>query len=147
MNERKKLTARQRAVMEELITGELDRPQILRKHRIKAETLERWLAEPHFRAELDRRIEWLCRRSDLIIARYKSVAAARLIELTNCDNYETARKACLDIINLARPADSPAGPVAEQAGAEQAEEPISAETAARLLAALADEEQKPAESS
>jgi hypothetical protein len=71
----------------------------------------------------------------MIIARYATSAAAKLVELTESQNPETARKACLDIINLLRPNTEPKSD--EQAEAEQTPQ-LSPELAGKLLAALAE---------
>jgi hypothetical protein len=93
-------TKRQLTVLDDLFAGELDESQILQKHNIKSSLFNRWQKDPAFITEYDARIRGLQRKSGLIIARFGSTAAAKLVELTNSEKEETARKACLDIIQL-----------------------------------------------
>lgn len=96
----KKLGKRKLAVLDDLFASELSAEQILQKHGVSQNLYSRWLSEDGYIAELDRRIEQLGRNSRLLIAKYASLAAAKLIALTDSKNQETARKACLDIISL-----------------------------------------------
>jgi len=141
---RKKLSTKQLAVIEDLFSGELDESAILQKHQISRNLLNRWLADEAFKKQFDERVESAHRQSELIIARYAPLAAAKLVQLTESDKEETARKACLDIISLRRPAERLA--VAETATdkdseSQSVETQLSDETAARLLAALAAQKQ------
>lgn len=150
MKRQRQLTAKQLAVIADLVAGELDDREILARHRVSAATLSRWATEPGFLMELSRQANWLCRRSELLLASYRKLAATRLIELTNCENPETARKACLDVIKISPAsyrsgdADGGAAGSSRQQGDEQsAPEPggqakrLSPRQASRLLAALA----------
>ena len=138
---RRQLSKRQLAVLDELFSGELSEQAVLEKHKVSKNLYNRWLADEAFTDEFNRRIAWLNRQGELIIARYSSVAAAKLVQLTESDSAETARKACLDIISLpklsAKRAE-PFDPAQDKADAARAEE-LSPQTASRLLAALAEE--------
>jgi hypothetical protein len=59
-----------------------------------------WLKCKSFTDELDFLKGAAKRQSDLILAKYISVATAKLIGLTGSEKEETARKACLDIISI-----------------------------------------------
>jgi len=120
-------------VIEELLSGEPDTRQILDRYKVSTKTFHKWLRDEVFIAELDRRIDWLRRQSELLLARYKSLAAAKLVQLTESESGETARKACLDIISF------PAGTheQSETSAEPQQQEQLSDETAGRILAALA----------
>jgi len=75
------------------------------------------------------------------MAKYSCLAAVKLVELTASDKAETARKACLDIISVPKIAtnkDEQADKT-QKDGDREAEQ-LSAETASKILAALADEE-------
>lgn len=138
MARRKYLTGEQKAVLEDLFDGELDEQAVLAKHGVSVKTFNNWLKDELFSAEYDARLLNLSRDGTVMLARYKSVAAGRLIELTQSSNQETARKACLDIINFQH---LPAGGEADrQMQAERQDENIelSPELASRLLAALAE---------
>ncbi len=138
----KHLTKRQLAVIDDLFGGELDEQAVLDKHKVSRRLYEKWLGDEGFNEQFSLRIAGLNRQSQVIIARYLPLAAAKLVQLTECEKEETARRACLDIMSL--PLLS--GQKAEQGGADmgQAELPqqLSAETASRLLVALAEEADK-----
>lgn len=134
-----KLTKKQLVVIEDLFAGELDEQQILEKHKVNRRLYDKWLADENFTVEFERRLKLAHRQSELIIARYATVAAAKLVQLTESENQETARKACLDIINYLRPNTEPRPD--EQPDAEQASE-LSPELASRLLASLASNKEQ-----
>jgi len=135
MNEQIQLSRKQLAVIDDLFACELDEQAILDKHKIKRATFNRWLADENFEAELVRRIKTTKLLSEVLIAKYSAVAAAKLVSLTESEKEETARKACLDIISL------PNSKLSEQPDSEENETvTISDETASRLLAALAEDE-------
>jgi hypothetical protein len=140
MSKSRKSYRRQAAVLEDLFAGELDEQEILAKHSLDQDTYARWLADPHFTALLERRIARAHHETRLILARYAPIAATKLVELTQSDKGETARKACLDIIALHAPADpgqAPDRPPARKPTTSAGELP--AELASRLLAVLAHE--------
>lgn len=140
---KEKLTKRQRAVIEELFAGALNEQQILEKHKISRRLYDKWLADENFIAEFECRLRSARRQGELIIARYAAFAAAKLVQLTESENQETARKACLDIIGLLKPNtakgqadlpdDNPAAPPAE----------LPPTLASRLLSALAASNESP----
>jgi len=102
---------------------------------------QRWQIEERFVAEFEKRIICVHRRSRLVLAQNATAAADKLVELTQSQNPETARRACLDIISLHGSADqqeSP-GPASDAAGQSSAQA-VPSETASRLLAALARNE-------
>jgi hypothetical protein len=71
--------------------------------------------------------------------KYAAVAAAKLVQLTESDNPETARKACLDIISLPKTETQKKEQSAKaKKGDVKEAEQLSPETASRLLAALAE---------
>jgi hypothetical protein len=140
MSESKKLSKRQLAVLEDLFTGELDEQGVLDKHAVPRCLYEKWLADERFAGQFERRIAHAYRQSRMILARYAPTAAVRLVELTDCEKEETARKACLDIISLQWPAshEAPSGtPPLSSAPAPAPD--LSPEAASRLLAALAEQ--------
>jgi len=139
-----RLSRKQLAVIEDLFAGELDEGAVLQRHKVSRRLYNKWLADERFIEAFAERIGWAYRQSQLIIARYAPLAAAKLVQLTESDSAETARKACLDIISMPRLAPQftvgsdavPANDPAINRGAKQA---LSDETASRLLAALAEE--------
>jgi len=137
-----KLTKRQQAVIEDLFAGELDEQQVLQKHNIDCRLYDKWLAGVAFSAAFDRRMEAAYRQGELILARYAAVAAAKLVGLTESENQETARKACLDIINHLRAGTEPKQPSAAQAESMQDVPELEPETASKLLTALASDDKQ-----
>ena len=138
MDGRKKLSKKQLAVIDDLFACELDELAILDKHKIKRSTYNQWLADEKFEAELVRRIKTTKLMSEVLIAKYSGIAAAKLVQLTESEKEETARKACLDIISL--PNITPQADKSGQTADEENETvQLSDEMASRLLAALAEE--------
>ncbi len=93
------LTKRQLAVIDELFDGD-DEQAVLDKYKVSRRLYNKWLADDAFTGEFDRRIDAAFRQSAVLIARYAPLAAAKLVQLTESDKEETARKACLDIISM-----------------------------------------------
>ena len=141
MARKKRLSKKQLAVIEDLFSGELDEQAVLDKHKVSRNVYNRWLADENFCAEFDRRIDSAKRQGELIIAKYASLAAAKLVQLTESKSQETARKACLDIISLPQVAKKPQeASEPEQAGEQQPQ--LSDEAVSRLLAVLAEEKKE-----
>ena len=144
MAQKKWLKKRQLAVIEDMFDGELDEQAVLAKHKVSRNVYDKWLADADFVEEFDRRISRAHRQSELIIARYAPLAAAKLVQLTESENQETARKACLDIISL--PKIGPQKTEQSNKATKESDNPaeqLPDETASRLLAALAEAEQQP----
>ena len=146
MAKQKQLTKRRLAVIEDLFSGELNEQQVLDKHNISRNIYNKWQADESFAKEFARRIDGACRQGQLIVVRYVSLAASKLVALTESENQETARKACLDVISLPKslaketrqPGSKTPSPVHQTDAATQTQ--LSAETTSRLLAALAKSE-------
>ena len=136
------LSKRQLAVIEDLFAGQMDEAAVLEAHKISRSRYNKWLADERFAAAYAERMAAAYRQSQLIIARYAPLAAAKLVQLTESDGAETARKACLDIIStVCSPPAQVRGLIATGAEANHPAE-LSDETASRLLAALAEEQSK-----
>jgi len=143
MARKKRLSKKQLAVIEEMFSGELDEQQVLDKHKVSRNVYNRWLTDENFCAEFDRRTDSARRQGELIIAKYASLAAAKLVQLTESKSQETARKACLDIISLPQAAAKKTQGPSEGSRADEQEGPqLSDETVSRLLAVLAEEKKK-----
>lgn len=144
---KKRLSRKQSAILDELFNSEqnMSEQQILEKHGVKAADYGSWQSEPVFALEFEARMETLGRQSRLLIARYASYAAAKLIALTESSNVETARKACLDIISLLTPADPKAKTetdVSEHKASESAQlPPISPQLAEKILESIAQQDE------
>jgi hypothetical protein len=142
MSNRKRLTKRQRAVLDDMFDGELDEQAILAKHKLKAQKFARWLTEGPFAKQFDRRLESARRQCELILARYAPLAAGKLVQLTESKNEETARKTCLDIISneLVRSRENRETQTQrEELEPPPAEPQLSDETCSKLLAVLAEQ--------
>jgi hypothetical protein len=134
-------TTRQLAVIEDLFTAELDEREVLEKHGVKPSLYRRWLADERFMEYLERRIAQAYHSSRLTLARYASLGANKLVELTGCDQKETARKACLDILYPQSPTAVDHASSRDTPEASEDARPTSnlpPETASRILAILAE---------
>ena len=138
-----KLRKKQLAVIDDLFNGGFDEQAVLDKHKVRRNTYNKWLCDELFRAEFTRRIAVARLQSRALIAKYSLIAAAKLVELTESQNPETARRACLDIISSPKAA----GQKTEKSCKSQKKNTdklgqayqLKPETAGRLLAALAEE--------
>ena len=137
---RKYLSQKQLTVLEDLFNSDLDEQAVLDKHKVRRSTYDRWLEDKLFAERFKQYVNGLKRRSELLLAKYSCLAAAKLVELTASGKEETARKACLDIISpptlaakKTQASTDPQGTVDKQA------RQLPLQTAGKLLAALAEE--------
>lgn len=141
MARRKKLSKKQVAVIDDLFGGDLDEQAVLEKHKVNRNIYNRWLADDLFVSEFDSRVMSAHRQSAVLIAKYAPLAAAKLVQLTESDKEETARKACMDIISLPALLDKRVVQSGElQASETKLPQQLTEQAAGRLLAALAQEE-------
>jgi len=142
MARRKYFIQRQLTVLDDLFNSDLDEQAVLDKHNVRRSTCDRWLADKLFAERFNQYVNGLKRRSELLMAKYSCLAAAKLVELTASDKAETARKACLDIISLPKDAANRTeqSDKAQKDSSQQVEQ-LSDATASKLLAALAEEKQ------
>ena len=148
MGKYKYLSPKQLVVLDDLFNSDLDEQGVLDKHRVRRSTYENWLANELFAARFNRYVDNVRRRSEVLIAKYRCLAAAKLVELTASEKAETARKACLDIIHqpkIATEAEKNDGRGNRGEGREsgveikQSKIAFSPETASKLLAVMAEE--------
>ena len=146
MAKRRYLSQKQLTVLDDLFNSDLDEQGVLDKHKVRRSTYERWLADELFMERFNRYVNGLKRRSELLMAKYCCLAAAKLVELTASDKAETARKACLDIISQPKIADEKndkrgTRDEGRESGVENQQSNITfaPETASRLLAVMAEE--------
>jgi len=138
MAKNKNLNKKQLALINDLLPIDTDVQEIIDKHNVTANTYYKLLIDGRFCDEINRRLLALSRQTEMTIARYASLAAANLVSLTNCKKEETARHACLDIINMPM---LKAGQVQDQNSSKDDNfqcPSISEETAGKLLATLAE---------
>ncbi len=136
MAKQRYLNQRQLTVLDDLFNSDLDEQAVLDKHKVRRSTYERWLADKLFAERFNRYVNSVRQRSELFLAKYSCLAAAKLVGLTASEKAETARRACLDIINQPKVATEVER--VEKDSDKQAEL-LSSTTASRLLAAMAEE--------
>lgn len=144
MPKKKQLSKRQLAVIAELFSGELDEQAVLDKYKVSRSLFNIWQSDDNFVEQFESRIAAAYRQSTALMARYAPLAAAKLIELTESEKPETARKACLDIISMPMlQADKKTQVLPEPKPADMQQPlPFSERTAGRLLAILAKEKEQ-----
>lgn len=139
MPKQNKLSQRQLDVIDDLFGGELDEQAVLEKHRVNPRLYKKWQADDAFVEQFQRRIAAAYRSSAVLLARYAPVAAAKLVQLTQCKKEEIARKACLDIISMQTPLSAPPSPKAAGPGTPEQSPTLSEQTASKILAILAEQ--------
>lgn len=141
MPKAKQLTKRQLDLIEDLFAGQLDEQEILDKYKLSRKIYNKWRNDDGFTEQFEKRIADAYRQSAVLIARYAPVAAAKLIQLTDSDKPETARKACLDIISMPILTDNKKAQPSGEPQSADTSPPVSLnpETAGKLLAVLAED--------
>jgi len=140
MQRSKPLTKRQLTVIEEMFAGNLDEPEVLKKHRVTPALYNRWLTDERFTQAFEQRMARAYRAGHIFLARHSTEAANKLAKLAACEKEEIARRACLDIINMHQ---CPVPRVPTNAAPNTGESPeatLPPETVSRILAALAEPE-------
>lgn len=133
------LTAKQIEIIDDLFESGGDETAVLQKHNIPRKLWAKWLADKDFADEIAGRLEMSKRQSRIILSKYLSVAAVKLVQLCNSENQETSRKACLDIISLQT------GQVPKTDDTGQSAEPsttLDPATASKILEVLASPQQE-----
>ena len=142
MAKTKQLSKRQLDVIEDLFDERMLEQEVLDKYNVGRNLFNKWLPDETFTEQLDKRIATSYRSSAIYIARYAPLAAAKLVQLTDSAKVETARRACLDIISMNSSGKNPAGiPAAGNEKQTENPPPFSADTAGKLLAVLAEQNQ------
>jgi len=143
MAKAKALSAKQLDVIDDLFEGKLQERGILKKHNLSRKLYDKWLADEAFNTRLDWRIQWEYRKSAFKLARNAPAAVSELMELTGSEQSETARKACLDIITMRANlvAGTPSTPGGNNTLPPESPQ-LSPETAGKVLAMLAEQQQK-----
>ena len=139
MVKNQRLTEKKLALIDDLFETGFDEKAVLKKHNVSMPRYRRWLVDKQFIKAMDDRIDCLNRQSQAIIAQYATLAATKLVELTDSEKDETARKACLDIISLPKQTTDT---VESQEKIEGQSERLSDSTASKLLTVLAKEKKK-----
>ncbi len=139
MAKTKQPSKRQLDLIEDLFDERMLEQDVLEKYNVGRNLFNKWLLDETFAEQLDKRIAASYRSSAIYIARYAPLAAAKLVELTDSEKVETARRACLDIISMQSSGENPAAAANETA--QENSPPFSADTAGKILAVLANEKQ------
>lgn len=92
-------------VIREILKGETDEDEILRKNKVGRKEFETWLDSEEWQAQFERHVRKNERRAQILITNFLTVAAAKLVGLTESDKDDTARKSCLDILQMPRIAE------------------------------------------
>lgn len=139
------LNKKQLKMIDDLIGFDGSEDAVLEKHKISKIEWYKLLKKAEFSAEIERRIKALERQVKIISAKSLPYAVAKLIQLCSSESDEIARKAVLDILGLRLEfkkndysAESALSETSPNGGPEPTEK-ISPETAARLLAVLAED--------
>jgi hypothetical protein len=127
------LTKRQLDVIDEWFENGGNETAVLRKYNITHKKWKKWIADKAFNAAVAEKVESVQRQSQILIAQYVPMAAAKLIQLCGSDKGETSRKACLDILAM-RTDDNKQSIDAD----EEEKTMLDDETAAKILAVLAE---------
>ena len=128
-----RLKRRQLNVIDDLYEGKMSEAEILEKYNVSYAIYRRWLSMEAFSEEMEFRIGAARRQSQLIVAKYAPVVASKLIQLTESEKEETARKACLDILQMPAMVSNQR----KKTEVDSNEIDLTPETATRILAALA----------
>ena len=139
MRKKNTLTKRQFDVINDLFAGGFDEQAVLKKHNISPRLYDKWQSEDVFIEHLERRIAAAYRQSSVTIAAYAPIAAAKLVNLTDAEHPETARKACCDIISMQASAVARSKPQAPALGTPDLPQNLTPENAAKILEILAEE--------
>jgi hypothetical protein len=127
------LSEKQFKVINDLFECGGDEAAVRQKNNISLRLWHKWLKDKNFTEGIASRLEYSKRSSQILLAKYKSLAAVKLVQLCDSNNSETSRKACMGILELEadiKQANEPAKETTEPA--------IDSSTASKLLAALAE---------
>ena len=139
---KKSLAKKQRNLIEDLFTGDMNEFKVLKKHKITSTIYRRWLKDKLFVDEIKFRMESGRRQSELIIAMHAPIATSKLAALSEGPKEEVARKACLDIITLPSGVSQPKEEKDVCEGELAAGTSLDPAAASKLLEALSQEKQK-----
>ena len=134
-----RLSSRQFALIDDLFEDKLNEREAPEKHKVSRQLYHRWSADGQFAEQVNQRIVGGHRERVFLIARHARSAAVSLVKLAECGKGETARKASLDVMTINKSTAS-AGTLAAPDAKTEEPASISPQTASRLLAILAEED-------
>jgi hypothetical protein len=142
MSNSQMLNEQQLDVLNDLFFTDFDIGEILEKHKAEHLAYCQWFMEEAFVLEFRRLLELKRLESKLILARYSSGIAKRMIGLAMSEDEQVARQACMDVINHPdfKDALSIAQPASQESASAVKEEypPIPPDLASKWLAELAN---------
>ena len=95
-----KLTKRQVEVLDALFFEGTTEESVLEEHNVSLNVCRKWLGDKSFMEAFEFRMQSAHRQGQLVVAKYASFAALKLVDLMNTGKGETARKACLDLMAM-----------------------------------------------
>ena len=146
------LTEQQKGVLEDLFFSTLTVQEVMEKWKASRYEYCKWHLEESFAREFNRMLELLRLESKLVLARYSSQIAVKMVSLAMEEDSEIARQACMDVINhpdfnAAQPAANPSAvslpalslPNGPNPAAEEPQvSPLPPELASKWLSELAN---------
>jgi hypothetical protein len=92
------LTRQHTTLIDDFFERGLTEAEVCEKHGLTLEKLREWCQDSDFKDEVQQRLFAPVSQAWIMLARSAPKVARRLIELTDCEKDDTARKACLDIL-------------------------------------------------
>lgn len=126
------LTKKQLDVIDDWFENGGNEAAVLRKYHITHKKWKKWISDKAFNAAVADKVKAVQRQSQILIAQYVPMAAAKLIQLCGSEKEETSRKACLDILAM-RMDDNK-----QSTDDENEKTMLDEETASKILAALVE---------
>ncbi len=133
------LSVKQKKVVDELFEG-ITEDELFSKALMTRSLFLTWLSQKDFIDALQSRVAVAAVRSQMMIARQSPLAVERLVALTKNENPETARKACLDILELSAKCSGEPSGLARPTDPQKGQPRMTTEQASRILAALAEKD-------
>lgn len=94
------LTKAQSRVLRLIFEHRKTEEEALDEAKIARRIYDGWFRQASWLSEYSLRMRACQRTSDLIISTFKELAAAKLVQLTDCDKEAVARQSCLDILEM-----------------------------------------------
>ena len=91
------ITRRQTRVLDHLFSGSSEE-EALKEEKIPEASYRKWWKEKNWIDAFYARIESCRRKAQLVLCNYAVYAAAKLVQLADCEKEAVARQACLDIL-------------------------------------------------
>jgi hypothetical protein len=137
----KELTKAQKTLLSNMFEGGNTEKEALESAGISSGLYARWLRTPEWVQAFRGAMESCRRQAQLILCNYLVFAAAKLVQLTQCESLPVARQSCLDILEM-----KSLLPEIVKPQTEHPKEPISQKAFALIVKALSDEQsEKPTE--